>query len=557
MNNLMIFKLLRFRKLVVYLFCSIIISLVFVVTSCVKDGDFEFDKMAKNQFDPTIAAPFVNSRLMLKDILKDTSGIIVEDIANNTLKLVYNKDSMVSIMAKDLFIIPNQSIQTDTSNLILTSSGSDTNYYAITKPYTFQLPKPGQRLDYVYIKKAFLVLKLFTDINHSGRIKLSIPEITYPNGQPFSVELLINYTGQATPYQIPFTKKDLSGCKIIFNNSPGHTNEITFKYEHWVYKETSPPVYPYNNPYFIQLNDSLEDIAYDKLVGYIGPYDYTIQDTLKMPQDHTTDLLEYIEFYKIGLSATIKNSYGLPIDVHVDTILAKSPKGNVLVKNFPSTNPVHINYPTLSQIGQSVNTLIPYQENADLVTAINKKPTEIIFKVTGKLNPASNPAISNFVVDTSRFTVGVNVELPLEGKIKGFVLEDTLNFDLANKLKDLQEVTFKINTSNAFPLDANVQVYFANQFGQIVDSMITTGQNVINSGVVDATTHLVTSPTTKLTEVTLSNARIRKIESWITTKLIVKAKLTSYNNGASDVKISTTDYIDVKLGMRAKVNVKP
>ena len=410
------------------------------------------------------------------------------------------------------------------------------------------MPKSGQRLDSVFIKTGTLKFNISTNINHSGKMLLSTPNITYPNGQIFSLLVDSTYTG-GTITQVN-KEIDISGCKINFNNTIGHPNELVLKYEHTMYGDANPNL----SPYYMHLSDSLLDLSYDKLIGYIGPYDYTIQDTILIPQDHIKDLLEYIDFYKVGLSASINNSYGLPIDVKVDTILAKSSNGNVVVTNFPIQNPISINYPSISQIGQSISTTIPYQENTSLADAINKSPTEIIFKVTGKMNPNDDPAISNFVIDTSTFTVGVHVELPLEGKIAGFVLQDTLDFDLGDKIKNVDEVTFKINTINAFPLDANVQVYFANTFSQIIDSMITTGENVINSGIVNATTHLVTAPTSKSTDVVMGIARLRKMELMNIKKFIIKGKLTSFNNGNQVVKLTNNDYLDVKLGMKIKIN---
>jgi hypothetical protein len=553
MKNQFFFKPQWFKNKLKYIFI-LCISIVFSISSCVKEGDFEFDKLAENQFDPTIAAPFVNSRLMLKDILKDTSGIIQTDILDNSLKIVYNLDNMVSIMAKDLFVIPNQSIPIDTANINLVSSGV-TSYFSITKPYSFQLPDTtkNQRIDSIFIKTAFLKLSLKTNINHSWKLKVTLPDVIKPNGDTLIVELDVNYTNQSLPYTTIFNPINLSGCKIRFKNSIGKKNELIVKMEQWVYADNNP----YNNPYYIQLSDNLDNITYDKLIGYIGPYDYTVMDTMKIQDDHIKDLLEHIDFYKVGISADIKNSYGLPINIHIDTILAKANSGNYLVTNFPnSSSTITVNYPSINNLGQSVATQIPYTENQSLINAINKKPNEIIFKVTGKLNPNSNPNIPNFVIDTSKFTVGVHVELPLEGKVAGFVLEDTIGFDLASKLKDLDEVSFKINTSNAFPLDAFVQVYFANPFGKIIDSLIVDGQNVINSGFVNAN-HIVTMPTHKTTDVSLSAKRVRDIEKGNPQQLIIKARLTSYNGGANNVKITNDNYLDVKLGMKAKVILKP
>jgi hypothetical protein len=535
-----------------YFYFAGLLLMVFLF-SCVKEGDFEFDKLAANQYDPSFAAPFINSTITLKELLKDTSGFIQTE-ADNSLKVVYDT-IMDSPMAKDLFPIPSQGLLTDTNSLNFPAvTASDTIYYSITKPFPFTMPDPtkGQRLDSVFIKTAILNLDLNTTINHNGRIILTTPNITYPNGQSFRVEIPITYSGGATTL-ITDKEFDISGCKIKFNNSPGHPNELIFKYEHFVYGDGNPNL----SPYIMQLNDSLKNISYDKLVGYIGFYDIPVQQSIKIPQDYIQELLQYISFFKVGLSADIGNTYGLPIDIHFDTILAKTPNGNVMVSNFPNQNPVGLNYPSIAQIGQSKQTVIPFQQNTSLVTAINKSPTEINFKVSGKLNPGSPTSPStttNFVLDTSKFRVGVHVELPLEGRINGFVHSNTIEFDLADKIKNADEVTFKINTSNNFPLDANVQVYFATYSQQIIDSMITSGENVIRSGIVDPATHLVVSPTSKLTEVVISKDRIRKIQSMNTKVLIIKGKLTSYNNGNQDVKLTNANYLNVKLGMKVKIN---
>ena len=554
MNKITFFKLIRFRKKLKYLLFSLSILLLFLISSCVKDGDFEFDKLAQNQFDPTLAAPFINSKLTLKDILKDTSGIIQVDIQTNALKLVYNSDNMVSVMAKDLFEIPDQSIQTDTSNLVLIPPTGDSNFYSITKPYSFQLPKPEQKLDSVFIKHATLKLSINTDINHKGRVKLTIPNMKFPNGQNFRVEIPIDYNGGTTPYVINIPPIDISGCKITFNNLPGHRNEVIFKYEHWLYKDL---INPYNSSYFIQVNDVLENISYDKLVGYIGQYEFPMGDTTEISV-FNTQLEGNFELDNIKIGGKIENSFGLPLELKVDKLQAQN--GSVIrnINDFPSPNPIPINSPTPAQIGQTVTTTISPVVSTDLANAFNISPKKIIYKVTGKANPANDSSISNFIIDTSNFKVSFNIEVPLEGKVGGFVLQDTIGFDLATKIKEVDEVTFKIYTNNAFPLDAYVQVYFTDNLFHVIDSMITNNTSVIQSGNIDPVLHTVTSARATTTEVVISKERVRKIESLNTQKLIIKARLTSgsYSNNQI-VKITNNDFIDVKLGMKAKVNIKP
>ncbi len=524
-------------------FASFLLSLF--LFSCVKEGDFEFDKLASNQYNPSIAVPFVSSKLTLKDIIDDASGIVQVNSLDNSLKLVYATDELVSVMAKDLFEIPNQNLLTDTSNMVFSPIPvGDSVYYSITKPYPFNMPKPGQRMDSVFIKIAMLKLDINTDINHDGKIILTTPNITYPNGQTFRVLIPLNYSGGAIT-QV-YKDVDISGCKIKFNNTPGHTNELTFKYEHTIYGDGNPDL----SPYYINIDCDIENITYQKLFGYIAQYDFPLKDTL-MLDIFSNQLSGQFEFENITVGMTTVNSYGLPIEASIDKFQAQNEGTIVNVTDFPTQNPFNIDYPNINQVGQSIEMNITNQPSAHLADAINISPKKIIYDVNGKANPANDPAIPNFVLDTSNFTVGVNIEIPLEGKVGGFVLQDTLEFDLDN-LKDIDEATFRINTWNAFPLTANVQVYFTNIIYGVLDSLVTNGQDIVSAGIINPVTHMVVSPTYKFNEFVIQKSRLRKIEN--AKKILIRARLFTPNYPTQVIKISDNDYLDIKLGMKVRIN---
>ena len=505
--------------------------------ACVKEGDFEFDKLASNQYNPSIAAPFVSSRLTLKDIIKDTSGIIQVNSSDNSLKLVYSTKKLVSVMAKDLFKIPNQNLSTDTNNMTFpTIPNGDSIFYSITKPYPFLMPKPGQRMDSVFIKTATLKLDINTTINHNGRVVLTTPNITYPNGQAFSFIVPLTYTGGSTTQILK--NVDLSGCRIIFNNSSGHSNELTFKFDEYIYGDgnTNP------NSYSTTFKSDIVDINYQKLYGYIGQYDFPLKDTLNL-DIFNNQLAGQFEFDNITVGITTINSYGLPIEVTVNKFQAQNGSTIIPITDFPNPKTFDIAYPTI--VGQSADTNITNQPSNDLANAINHSPKSIIYDVTGNANPTNNAAIQNFVLDTSNFSVSVNIELPLEGKVGGFVLQDTLDFDLKN-IKDLEEATFRVNTWNAFPLSAKVQVYFTNASYGILDSLITNGQEEIISA------RISSAPTFRFSDFTMTKSRLVKIEN--AKKILIRASLSTPNYPTQTVKIYNSDYLDVKLGIKVKIN---
>ncbi len=312
-----LYEIISFKLLV-----SIIVLLI-IVQSCVKDGDFDFKKMAQNQLSPTIAAPFVNSKLSLKDIIKDTSGIIHVNF-DQSLKLVYSTNNLYSIMAKDLFVIPDQSIKTDTANFNFVAPPlGDSTFYSIITPYSLQMPDTSQkqRIDIVYLKSALLKLLIETNVNHSGRIELTIPNIRNNQGDTFKIQIPNHYSPIVTP--IPYTipvNFDLSGYTIYLNNSPGHTNEITFYYKHWIYGDNN-----FNSiSYYTHLNDSITNIQYGKLFGYIGQYDFNLKDTTFFDIFTNNTLLDNLQINNINVGVKYTNSYGLPVLVKVDKFQANS-----------------------------------------------------------------------------------------------------------------------------------------------------------------------------------------------------------------------------------------
>lgn len=517
-----------------------------LLNSCLKDGDFEFDKLAKNQYDPSIAAPLINSKLTLKDILKDTSGIIQVN-TDNSLKLVYKSNNLVSLMAKDIFKIPNQSILTDTNNLTLIQPpAGDSNYLILTNSYKFALPEADQRIDSFFIKKATLKLSLNTDINHKSRLRLTIPDITLQNGNTFILDVPIDYNGWACPYTINIPPIDLSGCRIKFNNAPGHKNEVIFKYEHYIYHDN----YVFNPNYFIHLNNELTDIEYGKLFGYIGQKNLSMIDTTEITI-FSTQSYGYFEFNNVKVSMNIENSFGIPSEVRVEKFLAVNGNNVVTINDFPNPNPLPINSPTVNQIGQYATTIVPSVTSTDLADAMNIAPKKIIYKVNGKLYPIPDPTHESFILDTSSIKVDFNIELPLQGKVGGFVLQDTLKFDLS-KIEDVSEASFIINTLNHFPLDADVQVYFTDASYQILDSLITDGTNIIKSGIVGIN-DMVSIPTPKTSQISLNNTRLRKIEN--SKYMFINARLKTYNYPNRVVKISNEDYLNVKMGIKVKAKL--
>src|SRR3954471_1592093 len=86
-----------------------LVLIIFMVSSCIKDN-FEFDKLAQTEWNPSLAAPLVHSSLSVQDILtkNDKSGVISVD-SNHFCSIVY-EGNLFSILASDLVKMPDQII---------------------------------------------------------------------------------------------------------------------------------------------------------------------------------------------------------------------------------------------------------------------------------------------------------------------------------------------------------------------------------------------------------------------------------------------------------------
>ncbi|MCX6230442.1 MAG: hypothetical protein NTZ33_02750 [Bacteroidetes bacterium] len=538
-----------FKHKTKYVFLAALLSSIFII-SCVKEGDFEFDKIVKNPFDVSWAAPFISSRMTLKDLLNDTS-IIQVNSTDNSIFLVYNTKDLKSKYARDLFIIPDQTIYTDTTDVALPPIANGSSlFFSFTKPFSFDMPDPtkNQRLDSVYVKTATLNINITTNFNHKTKFVVSSPNIIKPDGQSFSEEIIIDYprpAGSDTTQPVIQTI-NMDGFKIRFNNTSGHKNEVVLSYAHTIYGEGNANLASYHT----KLNSFITDIKYDKLIGYIGQYSFPELDTT----DLSLNANQYegmFEFDKIEVGAKIYNSFGLPVSIKVDNFQAQNGSQNKWVYDFPATNPFSVDYPLINQIGQTITTIIPKTISSDLAQAMNISPKKLYFQITGNLNPVNNPAATNFVIDTSKFSVDINVNLPLKGKVGGFKYTDEKPFKMDNA-DNISEATFRINTWNAFPLNGKIQIYFVDSMYNALDSLVTDNQNIINAGVIDPVNYNVIAPTYKLSDYTLGRNRIIKIQK--ATKILIKAILYSPSYPAQIVKVTANDYLDVKLGMKIKLN---
>jgi hypothetical protein len=196
-----------------------------------------------------------------------------------------------------------------------------------------------------------------------------------------------------------------------------------------------------------------------------------------------------------------------------------------------------------------------------MTTVINTNPSVFNFDVDG-YSDTTKLTQQNFITDKSKFIATMEVTLPMWFRAGDFALEDTIQFDFSKigggtfTTDNIQFANLRLSIVDSLPIDAKMQVYFADSTFQVLDSMFTDTQPQIPSAVVDTTTYKIISTSSKTSDAILDNVKIKKIKN--TKWALVKASLSTFQykqNTGLRVKFYNSYKLKYQLSIKAQVKV--
>lgn len=525
----------------------LLLSLVVIsFSSCLKDK-FDINEMGTNKWNPDIAAPVINTSVSMLDVTKEVENAQWGIGSDNLVSLIYI-DEIFTNTAEDLISIPDQMV--DTTLLwnypvgIPPGDSASQSYIYSKSLHTTN----NEVVDTLYLKNGMLSYSIESDMNHDGKMIITVPGLV-KNGQPFQTTLLLDYNGS-----LPVTASgnyDVSGYKALFTHS-GQKNYLNSTVKVVGYGDNNPV----NSPYSFNIQSGFTNIRFSKIYGYFDQYDFDIDsDSLEIELFDNKDFGNFtIEDPRVILR--FYNSFGMPIEGYIKSLRTyKAPNTVEITK--PGGAPLDdiiIDYPQLSQIGDVVITeKLLDRNNSNIDDAIDINPQWVIYDVDGMSNPSGNPY--NFALDTSKLKLETETEFPLFGAAWGFTLRDTIDFDLGEGLSEegeLQSAQLQIFLRNGFPVETKVQVYFTDTNMVVLDSLFADGaENILLPATPGpAPKYKVSTPMEKMVYVKKDKQAINNILD--AKKAVIKVMAATIDNGNSTVKIYSDYTVDLKLGVRAK-----
>ncbi len=513
-----------------------VFALSFMLNSCTKKEDFNFDMMAQNQYESEWAVPIVNKKYQLNDMILDTTDFITSDPYDQFLTVVYNTGDLWSIKAEELISLPNQNIL-KTQTVPAPASIPSGTYWEQSYSTDLDMSFNTYAIDTILLKGGSFITAINTNINHSAQVLVTIPNIKNSSGVPLSFTINMAYGGGAEMASGSSTL-NLTGYKMI----PQTGNKITVNYTVKVLGDS----YPFTTPtYNIQINTMLNDLKYKYMIGYFGQLTQNFSDTTAIRLfSQNYDSRIYLKEFRAHLF--MKNSFGVPLRFTINnyTIFTGGAARNVITPGYSVDGP----YPSMSQFGQMITKHDTAFLNPDMLEI---SPKYQAFNAVGLLNPDNDPLIKNFVTDESKFSIDARLELPMEGKIPYLKYKDTLEFHFEN-IEAIDVTNFKLYVENAFPIDGWMQVYFADSAYVIIDSLITNSQEQLFSAasVGPAPSYYTIANGITTRNFLVNHDRIEKISQ--TKWIIVEGKLSSKPDGQF-IRLYGNQYISIILGTRVKI----
>jgi hypothetical protein len=542
---------------------------VVIITSCVPD---EFNK--KYNFDvlwePYYNGPAAFGNFTLKDILDkmiDTAELELDveiDEDSTNLYYVAYSDHIKSIRGDEWIEIPDQNFpnvyfyrpEADIPAAVLGNIG-DTIYKIKIEKFDF-VTEHNERIDSIFLTAGNLNTNTFSTLHHTGWLIIHSDQIKM--GDEFYRDSIIISDASGNFSDSKVTPLDGSVLRLD-NQSDPDTTFLEIIFELYLIHSGND----INAGEEVNVDMTFTDLIFQSAYGSFGDYDTLLIDNERFE----FEMFEYkfggnVYFGDPRINLIVDNSFGIPLSVNLFNLSAYSQKTGIETDiNFISgVNPFKIPAPALSQLGQSVDTVISINKtNSNIDDVTNTTLSYIDYSARLITNPEGIVAQDNFVLDSSRASVDFEVVLPMDLRAEDFELEDTVDFDLTEVLDenaDFKIDTFQIRmeTTNWMPVDINMQVVLVDSSYNILDSLFRDGAKLIigtDTAKVDSVSGKVLDETTIDFLIDFLPEQLDKIRN--TKYAMVRGTFETAYSGQTMVKFYSYSEFSFKLGTKIAIRI--
>lgn len=524
-------------------YALLLILLQLLFTSCLKDlyeTVEDFENVERVKWDPDFAGPLVKTSMSLQDLALDSIAYVSTD-QDGLLYLVYEGEAG-SLTGSEIVSLDDQ--QFDVNVSLSPAQISDINindsvmaFYNV--PITFNFTN-DMDLDSFMLQEGELEIELTNQLPSDCRVVFNMPSVKQ-NNETLNNSVSVAAGGNAT------RSFPLSGARFnLASLSPAY-NRLPVDVFLYVKKGSRLP----------SLTDQLnvkvrfKNLDYEHLFGLFSSEKIqSIHDTLDLNVVENAGIKGFtIEDPR--LKFRFYNSFGVPVIAGIEPVEFISSGGSTTgIIGIPSPLPIPV--PTYQQIGQLlVDSFELNKQTSNFASELSKKPSRFSYFAEGAIAPGSK---RGFLSHNSIFKVEVAAEVPLWGSVQAFVLEQESDFvaDLPEETDYIRSLNLKLFSVNRFPMSIELQAYFMDSNGQVLDSLLSDGSQLLPAASVDANGR-VNEGSPHTLNIPFNQSRIGALKA--ANRIKIRAQLDTYNSGGNYPSVKFYEDYDLKIRLALQVGL--
>ncbi len=500
---------------------GLLVGLMFTACSELED----FDEIEGVRYDAQYAIPLVDSKVTLSDLLEEfeeNSTLVIDP--DGQLRLVYRGD----VLTKD-----REEIFAEVDSALAQAGLIPIQENRVALPFS---SPAGIQIDSLHLSGGELIYSFANPHTDPITMTFTFPQLRQDGEAIVFEHSLPAYSGSGDP---PFFTNAFGPYSLAEHDISPENDSIFIEYEAFADGE---PV-DLTNFYIL-----IQGMEFTYAEGYLGNQIHEgTRDTIEI--DFFEDWIRGdIYFEDPVVTFFFENSFGIPTRsiVNVFDVITVEQEVLPLESEFVA-NGIDFPYPGLDQVGEIMrDTFVFNKFNSNIDEILGAGPIAVDYLVDGLTNPESNTDIRGFLTDSSYYKVQVEVDLPLYGRAAGFIARDTIELGFDN-YGEVDFAEFKTVTDNGLPLNVDIQGYFLDDNGAVLDSLFAEGRRLVEAAPVDGDGN-ATGITTQEAFAEFLADRFERIKD--AQSIVVNAAFSTNDGGETSVRINTAQEVRIRVGAK-------
>ena len=448
---------------------------LFTLSSCQQDD--------AGEWSPTIAAPLVNSTMSVSDLLEQLTMDSLFNTNDEGLLSLNFKSELFNYKPSDLlnFDYGASPIQGEIENNPILENLIDQNgEHEIALPTTVLSINPivenpdgssfEVKIDSLYLFSSSLIFNYSSSFGHAGNIHIEIPHLFDAEGNHFDETIAWDESPNSAVSDAEVF--DLNGYFLDMTQSnASDTTHNRFDIDVSIVIMNTIPNYDIDDAAEISFTVELADLDFELAYGDFGSGSFLLgKDTLAF---NPFEDFNNANFFLADPILTLEINSGLGLknmNSFVQDFLYSENGGE---PNEVLYNPNSVQ-PTLEaplNVGDTVTTFYKLtNEEGYISELLTPSEKELIYEIFAVINNNNNGEQS-FIHRDYGIGADLDIEIPMYGRVGDISFNDTLEFDLGQRLSEIDSLIIKTNMESYFPANAYLQVYFLDENYDVTDSL--------------------------------------------------------------------------------------